>query len=435
MRRTIGCLGVLVCVLLVGGCFDRLELNELAVANMMGLDLTEDGRIRVSLQLVVPSVLTNPGGESGVGGLDAAFYVVDAVASSISEALQKIQSKVSRRLFTSHIRVVIIGERLARAGIAPILDGLLRLREMRITMDVVVVQGEAFDLLRVNPRFSRLPATALSTLLFQRVVPARTVREVAIALMQRGKDPFVPWIGIAQRTQAFDADQSSGQEFELLGAGIFQADRLVGFVSLSDAAGLSWLVGEVPQFVEPVEWPAQSPHVQEEDKDRDQHPLEGAIDGDAPPGSGPDATGSEMRDVAQIVAIVRQGAIRFRTEEREGKVVVAVDVRVNEDIQLNQAGLDLTDPSLIPPLEDLLARALEAQMRSMLHKAQEEFQADVFGFGELIHRNHPELWRKLKDAWHVYFPELEVEISVEVIVRRTGLTNAPAGFHDDQLRK
>lgn len=114
--------------------------------------------------------------------------------------------------------------------------------------------------------------------------------------------------------------------------------------------------------------------------------------------------------------------------------MVHVYAHAVDDIVTNQAGLDLTDPAVLPRLEDALAARIKDRMEGMLHLAR-ELGADVFGFGALIRRNHPKLWRELRDDWHGYFSRLPVQIHVDVRVQRTGLTNSPAIFRREQLRR
>lgn len=53
----------------------------------------------------------------------------------------------------------------------------------------------------------------------------------------------------------------------------------------------------------------------------------------------------------------------------------------------------------------------------MLNIFQENYQADVLGFGEAIHRANPTEWRKIKDDWQTIYPEVEVNVKVNVYTR------------------
>jgi len=418
-------LGLAVSVLL-SGCYDRIELNELAIGDLMAIDLTEDGLLKVSVQFIVPSELTNPGGVGAGSGLRDPFYVIDAVGETVPEAFSLLQAKVPRRLFTSHLRVIVLGEDLARAGIGPVFDALTRLRELRVSVDVIVTRGEGATLLRAAPRLGRLPVGALSNMLHQRIVPVRTIREVAIALASEGIDPFIPAVGLAPRIETELEAGTRAQEFELMGVGIFRGDRLVGFAPLEYARGLAWLVNEAAFAVATIKWPPEdgppSPRLEESDVS----PEEALIIRDAPPDMGPARLGSGLREPGRISPQVLRARVEMRAEIQDGRPVIYIDARAIDDIVTNQAGLDLSDPAVIPELERALAASVEQRMRAMLRLAQQELEADVVGFGALVRRTNPQLWRQLRQDWHAYFRDLPVHINVEVKVRRTGLTGNPA---------
>lgn len=417
------------------GCYDRIELNELAIAGMMAIDRTEDGRLKVSLQFIVPSELTNPGGVGAGSGLRDPFYVIEAVGVTVPEAFSLLQAKLPRRLFTSHLRVIILGEELARSGIGPVFDSLTRIRELRVSADVIVTRGEAAVLLRAAPRFGRLPVSALTNLLYQRIVPVRTIREVAIALAAEGIDPFMPAVGLAPRIETELEAGVRAQEFELEGVGIFRGDRLVGFAPLNLARGLAWLVNEAPLSVATIPWPPRDDEPSPPVERPDVSPEEARVVRDAPPGTGPEGLGSGLREPNQISPQVLRAQVELRSEIEDGQVVVYVDARAIDDIVTNQAGLDLTDPAVIPELESALARSVEQRMRAMLDFLQKELEADAIGLGALVRREHPEVWRELRTDWHNYFRDVPVHISVDVKVRRTGLTANPSSFRPEQLRK
>ena len=421
-----------------GGCYDKVELNQLAVADLMAIDLSDDGRLLVSMQFVIPGELSNP--SQGTGKVDSApFYVIEAVGATLPEAFSFLQAKLPRRLFTSHIRVIILGEELAKAGIAPLFDGLTRIRELRITMDVVLARGKAADLLRADPSFESLPANALSNLLTQRVVPQRTIKDIAISLVGVGIDPFIPVVGLADRVEPLSpgmhiddstGPQRTGSEFEITGIAIFRDDRMVGFVPRDVARGVSWLINDVATVTTSIPWPP---------KETTEERVPGApqerdpIEQDRPPGHGPESPGAGMHQPSQISQIILRAESKIAIEVRDGEIVVVVKTRSIDDVMSNQAGLDLADPTVIPKLEAAIAAQIEDRMRAILSIAQKELQADIFGFGAHVHRNHPKVWREVKADWHTVFSQLKVEISVDVDVKRVGLTNRPASLRENQL--
>jgi spore germination protein KC len=53
---------------------------------------------------------------------------------------------------------------------------------------------------------------------------------------------------------------------------------------------------------------------------------------------------------------------------------------------------------------------------------QKELRTDIYGFGSEFHRRFPRWWREAEERWDDLFPELPVEIKVEVALVSSGLT-------------
>src|SRR5690606_22663484 len=153
---------------------------------------------------------------------------------------------------------------------------------------------------------------------------------------------------------------------------------------------------EAPFAVATIKWPPEdgppSPRLEESDVS----PEEALIIRDAPPDMGPARLGSGLREPGRISPQVLRARVEMRAEIQDGRPVIYIDARAIDDIVTNQAGLDLSDPAVIPELERALAASVEQRMRAMLRLAQQELEADVVGFGALVRRTNPQLWRQLR---------------------------------------
>lgn len=440
MTRLARFFSVLVLIAVLSGCYERIEVNELAIAEVLGVDLTEDGRMRIAVQFVVPGRL---GGQlsatgGGSGGADApAIFVVEAVGSTLSEALSFLQAKIPRRLFTSHLRVVVLGEEFARSGIAPLLETFNRERELRKETHIVVTKGSARDLLIKLPELEPIPASAIVGLLEQGIVPIRTVRELLITLVTEGIDPFLPYVGLTNRLQL--EGETSGQqgidtstaEFEIMGIGVFQDGKLVGFVNRYEARGLAWILNEVKSgLTTTVTWPTSWGHTRPSDLSPDEH----LIMHDEPPTPDGPGPGFGLREPNKISTRILRSITQVNPVIDGDTIKMEIRVRAEDDLISNQAGVDVTNPERVRQIQLLINHTVKERIEDMLRVGQGTFRADIFGFGAVIHRKHPKVWRDLKKDWHAHFASVEVDVVVETKIRRTGLTQNPGSYTTGQMR-
>ena len=69
--------------MLLTGCWDRKELNQLGIAMAIGLDKGDDGKIQLTSQIVRPAAMEKQG-----GGNEPPYELVISSGDSIFEAIR-----------------------------------------------------------------------------------------------------------------------------------------------------------------------------------------------------------------------------------------------------------------------------------------------------------------------------------------------------------
>ncbi|GMA60492.1 Ger(x)C family spore germination protein [Alicyclobacillus fastidiosus] len=156
--RSIGLI-VLVSLLFATGCWDRAELDDLALILGWGMDQSEDKTYVASAQIAIPSKLSTTV-QSG-GGAGQGFFVLTGTGKSSLDATKNIQRKSSRKIYAGHRRVICIGETLAKNGLSSALDEYTRNPDVRLRTDVFIVKGNsALEVLQNPYPLENLPALA-----------------------------------------------------------------------------------------------------------------------------------------------------------------------------------------------------------------------------------------------------------------------------------
>lgn len=111
MRKILLLLFLPCCLLLLGGCTEFDQVEELAFAEVLGLDITEDGRIKASIQL--PKIAGQRSEDSSSSSSSQLVY--SAAGKTLDEALHLLQWAVPRRLDLSQLELIVVSETLARS--------------------------------------------------------------------------------------------------------------------------------------------------------------------------------------------------------------------------------------------------------------------------------------------------------------------------------
>ena len=144
-------------VLLISGCWDRKEINDLAFVSGAALDLAPNGDYLVSLQVAIPSA------DQSLGGGPGKFFVISATGINANEALEKPRAKkLANAVYCPSACVVFVGERLARHGIKDILDIYTHDPRNRLRTYLMVVKGgDGQEILKAKYPFEQVPIEAV----------------------------------------------------------------------------------------------------------------------------------------------------------------------------------------------------------------------------------------------------------------------------------
>lgn len=399
---------LLVLAVAAGGCWDRVEVNDLALITGVALDKEGPDSIKMTVSVAVPANISPPGSPAGGAGAPANTTKA-GVGRTVTEVLARIQEKTSRRLYWAHTAVILIGEELARDGVGPVLDFFSRQRQPRLQTIIGVVPGKAADMLATSAPVEKNVPGALAELSNLRTGPQTKMLHFLETLVGDGIEPHTARMSVVRAgapqpetlgkgsggsgdsqggggAAASDPDPEGPLQLAMTGAAIFKGDRLVGYLDDQDTRGLMWLRNQLIDAVitvtlgEPGQWVG-----------------------------------------FQLISSSTQMTPRFEGE----RIIMGVKVDAMADITDNAAGIDARDVEVIAMLQEELAETIAVRIQDTVHRVQREFGSDVFGFGDAIRRMEPARWQHLRDRWDDVFPTVELDMTVKVSVRETGLSSRP----------
>lgn len=376
---------------LLTGCWSRKELNDIGIVSGMAIDKGNDGKYELTVQMVAPAqVASEKGGSTGVP-----VTTFSTSATSLMEAARKLTSISPRRLYFPHLRMLIIGKKIAEEGISKELDFVSRDHEFRTDFYIVVAKnGKASQYLEVNTPIERIPSQQLFTKLEtseREWAPTTAVKlnDLISALTSTGRDPVLTGIELLgnskqgnskENTNKIDPDIRIGYS----GIALFKKDKLVGWFNEKESKGYNYIIDKIKRT---------------------------AGDIGCPGGKG-EITVESVRSKTKLSGRVENG-------------VPSIEVRIDQEGNVGEVEckeLDLTKPKTISDLEKEGNEKIKNFVASAVSKAK-KLHTDVFGFGEAIHRADPKYWKTVEKDWNKVFKDVTVHVVADVKLRRTGTIN------------
>ncbi|MCE5169040.1 Ger(x)C family spore germination protein [Paenibacillus profundus] len=386
MKRMAGAfLALMMIALLLTSCWNRRELDTLGIALGIGID-KQDGEYIVSAQLAnVSAVAAKKGGSAA-----APVLVVQEKGRILLEAFRHMTVQIPRKVYLSHMRILVISEEVAREGMKYLLD-LSRDHEIRGDFYVVIARNtSAQHVLEVITPFERMSANKLYMALEQSEKNWAPTRGVLLNdfLQQSflvGKEPVLPGVTIENPGQSANKVENTQRTSDLTitkfsTLGVFRQDKLIGWLNEEESKGYNYITGNVSSTI-----------------------------GITPcPGGG--IIGLEVKRADSSVTG------QFRNGKPEIRINITVDVNVAEAA----CNIDLVKPEVIARVERDTEKNFSDLLRASVYKAQRVFRSDIFGFGKALHKADFTEWKKIKSKWNAIYPDVPVHITTHVNLNETG---------------
>ncbi|MCY9664146.1 Ger(x)C family spore germination protein [Paenibacillus alginolyticus] len=386
-------LGRIFCTLILlgvvlSGCWDRHELNDLAITVGVGFDKSGKEYL-VTTQIVNPNEVASKKGS----GYSTPITTFSASGVSVLEAARKLTTLTPRKIFASHLRILVISEELAREGVSKVLDGLSRDHEVRSDFYIIVAKGTtAAKVLQILTPIERIPANKMfKTLETSEKAWAPTVSvqldRFIRNLSKPTRDSVLTGIRLngdleKGKSKSVLSETKPSTYLEYSGIALFKKDKLVDWLNAEESKGYNYIMGNVKSTMGHVTCPKGG----------------------------------------TITFEIIRAKTKMKGHVVNGKPEINIQVFLEENVSEVQCQIDLLDPNTVSELERIVETKLKQVMFSTIKKAKQN-KADIFGFGDAIEDASPKTWLKVKSDWENEFAKLKVNIDAEINIRRFGTTN------------
>lgn len=149
--RKIKIIPLIIIVLLLTGCWDKTEIEEVGYVAIIGLDKGENNKVKVTLLITNPQVGTS----TTIQTNEPASDIITLLSTDIVTARDLASISVARRLTYTHSKAVIVSEEFAQSDkFFSLVEAAQRDRDTRREINFIVCRESAANFIKnVNPPF------------------------------------------------------------------------------------------------------------------------------------------------------------------------------------------------------------------------------------------------------------------------------------------
>ena len=371
----------LICLILCG-CNDYAELNKLSIVTAVAIDKNKD-KYEVTL-LIANSPKQDTSAKEG----EAKTTVYKARGKTVAQAIKTIDKKTPKELYFSHINVVVISEEIGKDGFLKIADWLIRHPKTRNRFYLIGVnKNKASDVLKIISPLESYPSQSIATLI-ESNKNSRAIGDSASysnfigRILETGYEPIMPTINIngSPKKGAKQENLETAEPNTYLSLGnlaIYKGDKLIKTSTKKESEMIHIINNEAKELLYYMKY-----------KD----------------------------NIINIYSNNLKTKIKLKNSNS-----IDIYIKGNGTIYEINGKIDLNQTKNIKTIEKKWNKKLKKDIENTIIKLKEEYKSDIFGFGNMIYKNYPNRWKKIKNNWNnKYFKALKVKVHTNTKIISTG---------------
>lgn len=415
-RNSLICLILCVCILCtLTGCYDSVEVNDLAYTVTVGLDKGKEDTILVTFQFVLPNGLgggsgssggESSGGSSGGGGEEetpSGIKIITVEAATISNAIEIANDFLSKKVSLSHAVMVIMGMDFAKENLDTYWKEIFMSNDFNPDMYVAVCKEDAKSFIeKINPKLDVNPAEYLEyTINSKSTVMTTTgnIYEIFTRTLSDSGDAYATMCAISENKEnikdendlsaddvaseqytAGNLPKAGGPETEFVGLAVFSNQEFVGDLTASE----SWMVIATEGKLE-----SKSKTIEDPEKDG-----------------------------AYIGATLEQEVNpKIKVDTSSDVPVISVRLPFTADIYSVQSEKATSHADYDKIVKHLTAQ-LEAEFQAFYEKLAGEYHSDILRFGMFAKKNFSTIQEWEAYNWREKYPNARFNVNVDITVQR-----------------
>lgn len=373
---------LLLIVVIATGCWNYREINRLSIVAGLAIDKGKNNKYLFSVEIV--NVKT--------GGVEPniSSEIISVEGESWFDAARNAIKVSGKRLYFSHTKIVIISKEIAEDGLIQILDWLNRDAETRLTIKVMVSKEKtAEEVLSSTGTTSEIHSFELDNMLTAQPsvpkFPNVMLSELINNLAGKGISTTLPAIKIAT--------YAGKRKAELGGTAVFKRDKLVGFLNEEETQEMLFVKNKIKSGI------IVSKNLLDDKK-------------------------------TSLVFEIFKSKTQIKPEYSNGELLMNIHIATSVSIGEQGTTKNYIDEKGRKIAKTVTEKNMEKEIQKLIKRVQEDYNADIFGFGKIVMYEKPELWRKMEKNWDEEFKKVGVNIDVELNVKNSGISKKPITVGD-----
>lgn len=375
-------------IFLSSGCYNYRELNELAIISAIGIDKTESG-YKMTIQVMNTK---KEGQDSNSSGQQPKFITYTTEGETIQQMLRNVVLESSRRLYITHMQLLIISEDLAEDGIQDILDWFARDPESRKQFYVLVSKNnKTNEILNTITALETLNSKKISDNIetdsrFLGISEKTTFEELLGNYMNDKQEIVLPAIEVTGNTEVGEENENIERatpeaKIKLVPMAIFKEDKMLGYLTKQESLAMNFIKNKIEATI--IQY--------------------------------------QCEEGKYITSEIIETKTKLEPDTSGKKPKVTINVNGKANINEITCNWNLGDTKTIHKIEKMLEQEIKGIIGNSITSINKKYNTDVYGFEDLFYKSDPKYYKTIKDKWEGgNYNDLDIEIKVNITLPEKG---------------
>lgn len=306
------------------------------------------------------------------------YYNITNQGKSIFQLARKTSTTTDRSPYYMHMKVIVISDKLSSLNLMKLTDMLLRDHEVRRTVQVLFIRGNAKKVLETKLEKREIPSLNIFGTTKNDYKTSEMPHYMTLGNMSQyltnGTSFLVQKINLTENGVS------------LHGSAVISGKKkmCIGWLNEDETSGINWILGTQKGVRGGILYMTDQ---------KSKEPIVYEID----------------RIKTKIKPVIAGDHISFH-------VSINSEGRLSE----NWTSGDAFEPDFINKVNQMAEEKMSLIIRKALAKTKDHYKVDVAGFGTQLKIHDYAVWKKYKNNWDEKFSESEIDVDVKVKISGYG---------------
>lgn len=365
-------------VLLLTGCYDYKELNKISILSATEINKVDD-------EFIVSAQAINPQAPDKTANTQAPFIIYTGKGKTIQEAYRNITDQSSKFLYSNHLQILIINEKLAKEDIGQIIDFYMRNPAIRTEFYVLI--GKNDDIINVITPINDISSSSIkegvqNNLKYLGTVNVTTFNELTEMYLNPNVEIILPSINLIN-------DKEEGENIENVeNTKVKTIYKLEGFAIFKDNKLKGYLT---------------------EDQSKTYNIIQNKIDNTI-------ITYKCNKSKYMTLEIINS---KSSVDIKNNKINITIKMEGN--LNEYQCDKDLNSNKVIDDIEKEFEKKLSKTLEDNINEIRTTYNSDVFGFLDKIYKTDYQKYQEIKNNWYdLTYQNLKLSIKTDISIIAKG---------------